>query len=340
MRITDTRDGSVRTVDFGQAAAQQAAPGAPALSPFFHSRLRCFYVMKQWYTEASSSHDRVKMAKAMVGIMNNSQKTYKIRVTPGPPGTERDGHEETLKHLRMVCVSAREDLIDHLTEVVSNTDFTTTALRQVMADTFDKWWWVVGRVFEAAPGAPPAGPGDEACVVMELGLSLSTFAKLWFKILKMEPIGHFLMEVEQYEDILIEDPIAAAFNHQVQCVIDFFQLDAYRMVPEAAPGAPDTTTTTEAAPGAPGDKCAICQDDYTVQTVKYTLPCTHEFHADCIMTWFRSGHPTCPVCRNEGDEAAPGAPDDAPEVVNLNQLSGSNFDNMTPAQISEQCRSM
>ena len=43
--------------------------------------------------------------------------------------------------------------------------------------------------------------------------------------------------------------------------------------------------------------CSICCD--TAQNTFHELPCGHAFHADCIIQWFRSGGPTCPLCRNE-----------------------------------------
>ena len=54
------------------------------------------------------------------------------------------------------------------------------------------------------------------------------------------------------------------------------------------------------------DKCSICLDDFAANPYMTKLSCSHTFHSDCIMTWFRKGNPACPVCR---DGAAPGAPD-------------------------------
>ncbi len=46
--------------------------------------------------------------------------------------------------------------------------------------------------------------------------------------------------------------------------------------------------------------CSICLDD---EGELYTLPdCQHKFHVDCIMTWFRSGKNTCPLCKCCGVE--------------------------------------
>ena len=44
-------------------------------------------------------------------------------------------------------------------------------------------------------------------------------------------------------------------------------------------------------------ECAIClQNDGNC----FQIECTHTFHPECIISWFRSGHKTCPVCRSEG----------------------------------------
>ena len=47
------------------------------------------------------------------------------------------------------------------------------------------------------------------------------------------------------------------------------------------------------------DICAICHE--TLNDNLYTLPeCTHVFHTNCIMHWFRAKHNTCPLCMNTG----------------------------------------
>ena len=43
------------------------------------------------------------------------------------------------------------------------------------------------------------------------------------------------------------------------------------------------------------DTCSIWLSDLTDN--KTTLECGHTFHADCISSWFRSQHVSCPECR-------------------------------------------
>jgi hypothetical protein len=48
-----------------------------------------------------------------------------------------------------------------------------------------------------------------------------------------------------------------------------------------------------------GEPCPICLDN--IGNESHTLPeCSHKFHTNCIMTWFRAGHKCCPLCRNGG----------------------------------------
>ena len=45
--------------------------------------------------------------------------------------------------------------------------------------------------------------------------------------------------------------------------------------------------------------CAICHDPMSDDL--YILPeCTHVFHTNCIMHWFRAQHNTCPLCMHHG----------------------------------------
>jgi hypothetical protein len=47
------------------------------------------------------------------------------------------------------------------------------------------------------------------------------------------------------------------------------------------------------------EPCAICHESGGEQV--YCIPeCNHKYHTNCIMTWFRTGHDTCPLCNNQG----------------------------------------
>ena len=49
------------------------------------------------------------------------------------------------------------------------------------------------------------------------------------------------------------------------------------------------------------DICSICHEPLSNSEQIYTLPeCSHKFHTNCIMHWFRTDHNRCPLCNNEG----------------------------------------
>ena len=73
--------------------------------------------------------------------------------------------------------------------------------------------------------------------------------------------------------------------------------------------------------------CSICLEE--IQEIgRYTLPCSHQFHTDCIVQCFRRGDPRCPVCRDgediiqhqeeEGMAALREMIEDSPNVALLN----------------------
>ena len=43
------------------------------------------------------------------------------------------------------------------------------------------------------------------------------------------------------------------------------------------------------------DLCVICMSSMTEDN-SYKLSCTHRFHTDCIIKWFRSSDGNCPCC--------------------------------------------
>ena len=60
------------------------------------------------------------------------------------------------------------------------------------------------------------------------------------------------------------------------------------------------------------DKCSICLELFDENTndpgkMRYTLPCNnnHQFHVDCIMTNFRMGNASCPLCRDIPENCKP-----------------------------------
>lgn len=60
------------------------------------------------------------------------------------------------------------------------------------------------------------------------------------------------------------------------------------------------------------DICSICHDELDLSANNiYQLPeCNHFFHTNCILTWFRTGKNSCPLCNNHG--------------VNKNNIATSN----------------
>lgn len=51
------------------------------------------------------------------------------------------------------------------------------------------------------------------------------------------------------------------------------------------------------------ETCSICLADLTGPVKK--LPCGHEFHRRCILSWRRRGENTCPLCRAEFADPIP-----------------------------------
>ena len=55
-------------------------------------------------------------------------------------------------------------------------------------------------------------------------------------------------------------------------------------------------------------QCSVCMEDFKARESVRRLPCTHLYHADCIVPWLQM-HATCPICRKtiSSEAAAPAA---------------------------------
>ncbi len=51
------------------------------------------------------------------------------------------------------------------------------------------------------------------------------------------------------------------------------------------------------------EQCSICLNN--LEGACKTLPCGHVFHRRCILQWKRTGHHTCPYCREPFTEPPP-----------------------------------
>ena len=43
--------------------------------------------------------------------------------------------------------------------------------------------------------------------------------------------------------------------------------------------------------------CIICLSEYSMKDLIIKIPCTHEYHNECIIEWMKKNN-TCPICRN------------------------------------------
>ena len=45
--------------------------------------------------------------------------------------------------------------------------------------------------------------------------------------------------------------------------------------------------------------CSICYDSFNDDEVQsYRLDCSHRYHSQCIIQWFRNGNSKCPLCND------------------------------------------
>lgn len=68
-------------------------------------------------------------------------------------------------------------------------------------------------------------------------------------------------------------------------------------------------------------KCTICLGPFAEEPTKakHSLSCGHTYHTECILTWFRAGNPSCPLCRDEADSTPIVTPSEA--VRQLKKIS-------------------
>ena len=324
----------------GKGAEPEAAPQAPQHDDQMLKRVKLYYNLQDKYNEVNDTRDRMQMAVTLTVIMSTCSKAFELReAAPRAP-------DDLGKGLQYIVANARASVVDDMLDIISGvdlaseTDFKATSLIGRMVKTFDAWWTRVGAILnadEAAPRAPGdateaanRAPGSVKITIMQLGLNLQAISRLWHKTIGVDPN-------------VTDDETAAAR------VIDFFFLADHPTVPpEAAPRAPEgtdkgkgkgkaTTTTTMAPQGAP-EQCCICMDDIAANSVMTKLPCDHVFHADCIMSWFRSGRSSCPVCRHD-DEAAHRAPDgnDGIDTDGLNEFIQGVFGQGATVTQLDQC---
>ena len=83
-------------------------------------------------------------------------------------------------------------------------------------------------------------------------------------------------------------------------------------------------------------ECSICHCN---EGSPFVLECDHKFHTDCIMAWFRSGHSTCPMCRDSGISvpiSVTGAPGSMARFEHIRRISKmGNAPKLIKQQISD-----
>ena len=60
--------------------------------------------------------------------------------------------------------------------------------------------------------------------------------------------------------------------------------------------------TTEVEESSNGDSCAVCLNEFAPGDRKCKIGCTHEFHVDCVVGWYKV-KPSCPYCRESFRDA-------------------------------------
>lgn len=95
-----------------------------------------------------------------------------------------------------------------------------------------------------------------------------------------------------------------------------------RCLPTAELVEADVQAREKLDPRDPRRGCAICREGFVVGAQVKRLPCGHEFHGDCIVSWLQ-GSNTCPICRARLPEAREDEQDEEKdEVLRLKLRSG------------------
>lgn len=64
--------------------------------------------------------------------------------------------------------------------------------------------------------------------------------------------------------------------------------------------------------------CPVCHESSDESaTTTHTLPCGHVFHPSCIISWFRRGENSCPVCRDTGSSVSSSSEEDDDDAMSI-----------------------
>lgn len=81
---------------------------------------------------------------------------------------------------------------------------------------------------------------------------------------------------------------------------DVPRLDGDSQGPRRSPANRDLPNNWAATYTGKQTECVICLEDYVDGVSKVmSLPCGHEFHADCITPWLTTRRRTCPICKGD-----------------------------------------
>mgnify|MGYP001594795353 CR=1 FL=1 len=126
------------------------------------------------------------------------------------------------------------------------------------------------------------------------GVHLNTSPSLSFDFPPLQRMNAFRPES-------LEQALAASFNEEIKTT------PLNNRIKTTLPKIKTTLLDTK-------EMCIICHADYKVDENKCVLKCTHQFHYDCIISWFNKSH-TCPTCRHDLNKERPTQP---PHIVRKN----------------------